>query len=50
MEFLCAHLVPGEVEDDIVLEVVIFVGTLCTDKTATMIVNAGAHISPCLNV
>mmetsp|Transcript_18523 Transcript_18523/g.35810 ORF Transcript_18523/g.35810 Transcript_18523/m.35810 type:complete len:776 (-) Transcript_18523:393-2720(-) len=41
MQFLAAHLIPGEVEDDIVLEVVIFVGTLCNDKTSGMIVEAG---------
>jgi hypothetical protein len=41
MDFLAAHLVPGEVEDDIVLEVVIFIGTLCSESTATLIVQAG---------
>mmetsp|Transcript_10146 Transcript_10146/g.17438 ORF Transcript_10146/g.17438 Transcript_10146/m.17438 type:complete len:799 (-) Transcript_10146:291-2687(-) len=41
MDFLAAHLVPGEVEDDIVLEVVIFIGTLCSESTAALIVQAG---------
>mmetsp|Transcript_33441 Transcript_33441/g.72987 ORF Transcript_33441/g.72987 Transcript_33441/m.72987 type:complete len:453 (-) Transcript_33441:38-1396(-) len=41
MDFLAAHLVPGEVEDDIVLEVVIFIGTLCSESTAPLIVQAG---------
>ncbi|KAK3239306.1 Adenylyl-sulfate kinase (APS kinase) [Cymbomonas tetramitiformis] len=40
-DFLSAHLDPGEVEDDIVLEVVIFIGTLCNEPIAPLIVHAG---------
>mmetsp|Transcript_31985 Transcript_31985/g.38691 ORF Transcript_31985/g.38691 Transcript_31985/m.38691 type:complete len:802 (+) Transcript_31985:194-2599(+) len=47
LEFLAHHLSPGEswdmhqVEDDIVLEAIIFVGTLCNENTAPHIVDAG---------
>eukprot|EP00959_Pyramimonas_sp_CCMP1952_P024780 520309-Pyramimonas_sp.AAC.1 len=43
MDFLAAHLMPGEVEDDIVLEVVIFIGTLCSESTAPLIVQVRSH-------
>eukprot|EP00232_Nephroselmis_pyriformis_P016886 CAMPEP_0182884136 /NCGR_PEP_ID=MMETSP0034_2-20130328/18803_1 /TAXON_ID=156128 /ORGANISM="Nephroselmis pyriformis, Strain CCMP717" /LENGTH=702 /DNA_ID=CAMNT_0025017309 /DNA_START=48 /DNA_END=2152 /DNA_ORIENTATION=+ len=41
LDFLAMHLQPGVVEDDIMLEVVIMVGTLCTADTAREIVDAG---------
>jgi len=37
IEFLAAAIRPDVVEDDILLEVVVFLGTLCTAKTAPLI-------------
>lgn len=41
LSFLSSYLQPGTVEDDIVLEVVMFVGTLCTAETANDLVSSG---------
>ncbi|CAG9461545.1 unnamed protein product [Pedinophyceae sp. YPF-701] len=41
LRFLAAAVRPDMVEDDILLEVVVFLGALCSDTTAPMIVEAG---------
>lgn len=41
LPFLGSYLQPGVVEDDIVLEVVMFAGTLCTVETAEALVRSG---------
>ena len=41
IEFLSEHLVPVETEDDMLLEAVIFIGTVCTEKTAQEILRSG---------
>ena len=41
LDFLAKHLVPGYSEDDIVLEVIILIGTMCQDKkAATLMTNS----------
>ncbi|QDZ23509.1 kinesin-associated protein [Chloropicon primus] len=41
IEFLSQHLVPVETEDDMLLETVIFIGTICTEKTSGTILSSG---------
>ena len=45
IEFLSEHLVPVETEDDMLLEAVIFIGTVCTEKTAQEILRRIASSS-----
>ena len=40
IEFLSEHLVPVETEDDMLLEAVIFIGTICTEKTASTLLTS----------
>lgn len=41
LTFLATYAQPGAVDDDILLEVVMFVGVLCNEGTAPLIVSSG---------
>lgn len=41
LEFLASYLSATEMEDDILLEIVMFLGVLCNEGTAPLIVQAG---------
>lgn len=41
LEFVAKYAQPGAVDDDILLEVVMFVGVLCNEGTAPMLVDSG---------
>lgn len=41
LNFISEFAQPGIVEDDILLEIVIFAGTLCNDRTAQEVVDSG---------
>jgi hypothetical protein len=41
MKFLATYAQPGAVDDDILLEVIMFVGVLCNDGTAPLLVETG---------
>jgi hypothetical protein len=47
LDFLAKHLVPGYSEDDIVLEIVIVIGTMSVDKRAA-IMFANSPVIPSL--
>lgn len=44
IDFLSDHLVPVETEDDMLLEAIIFIGTICTEKTAGAILSSGIAV------
>ena len=41
LHFLATYAQPGAVDDDILLEVVMFVGVLCNEGTAPLLVQSG---------
>lgn len=41
LEFLANYMTPSAVEDDILLEIIMFVGVLCNEGTAPLLVEAG---------
>ena len=47
MDFLSRHLVPGYSEDDIVLEVIILIGTAASEKRCAKMI-ANSSIIPAL--
>lgn len=41
LEFLACYMTPSAVEDDILLEIIMFLGVICNEGTAPLLVQAG---------
>ena len=44
IEFLSDQLVPVETEDDMLLEAIIFIGTICTEKTSPTLLSSSIPV------